>query len=104
LLHRPPTSPSICNPFWRLPGEYDRDIVDEVVLALMYLTLHDGGHAWKSHDWNSLDRLHEKGFIGNPVSKATVSIRFCLDSARHFCSIPDALLGGGGVAGSVGGG
>jgi hypothetical protein len=48
--------------------------VDEAVLALLYLTLHDvnqfGGRAWKGHDWNALDRLHEKNLIGDPRSKA----------------------------------
>jgi hypothetical protein len=28
-----------------------------------------GASAWKSHDWDALNRLHEKGYIGNPVSK-----------------------------------
>jgi hypothetical protein len=50
--------------------EFDHDKVDEVVLALMYLTLHGHGRAWKGFDWDSLNRLHEKGYIGNPVSKA----------------------------------
>lgn len=40
-----------------------------MVLALLYLTLHDGYRAWKGHDWEALDRLHEKGMIGNPVGK-----------------------------------
>jgi hypothetical protein len=52
----------------------DTDKVDEAVLALLYLTLHDvnqfGGRAWKGHDWNALDRLHEKNLIGDPRSKA----------------------------------
>jgi hypothetical protein len=54
--------------------EYDTEKVDQTVLALLSLTLHDvdefGGRAWKGHDWDVLDRLHEKGWIGNPVSKA----------------------------------
>ena len=54
--------------------DYDTDKVDEAVLALLYLTLHDvdafGGRAWKGHDWAALDRLHEKGLISNPQSKA----------------------------------
>lgn len=50
--------------------DYDRDRVDEVVLALLYLTLHDDGRAWKGFDWDALNRLYEKGMIGNPVSKA----------------------------------
>ncbi len=50
--------------------DYDRNKVDEVVLALMYLTLHNGDRAWKGFDWDALDRLHEKGWISNPRSKA----------------------------------
>jgi hypothetical protein len=50
--------------------DYDPDRVDEAVLALLYLTLHQDGRAWKSFDWDALNRLHEKGLIGNPVSKA----------------------------------
>jgi hypothetical protein len=26
--------------------------------------------AWKSFDWTAMNRLHEKGLIDNPVSKA----------------------------------
>lgn len=48
----------------------DTERIDEAVLALMYLTLHDGARAWKSFDWESLNRLHEKGFIGSPISRA----------------------------------
>ena len=50
--------------------EYDRDKVDEVVLALLWLTQAGEGRAWKSHDWDAMDRLHEKGYIGDPKSKA----------------------------------
>ena len=50
--------------------DYDREKVDEVVLALMYLTLHDYYRAWKGFDWDTLDRLYEKGLIDNPRSKA----------------------------------
>jgi hypothetical protein len=53
--------------------EYDRDKVDEMVLALLYLTSFEDGptlRAWKGMDWEALNRLHEKGCIGNPRSKA----------------------------------
>jgi hypothetical protein len=50
--------------------DYDQDKVDEVALALLYLTLHDGNRAWKGIDWDVMDRLHEKGFIHDPVGKA----------------------------------
>ena len=54
--------------------EYNTDKIDQTVLALLSLTLHEvnefGGRAWKGHDWDVLNRLHEKGWIGDPVSKA----------------------------------
>lgn len=56
-----------------LKMEYDKDKVDEVMLALLWLTMFDEGYAvraWKGHNWEHLDRLHEKGYIDNPKSKA----------------------------------
>jgi hypothetical protein len=50
--------------------EYDHDRIDDAVLALAYLTLHDGARVWKSFDWDALNRLHAKGLISDPVSKA----------------------------------
>jgi len=50
--------------------KHDENKIDEIVLALMYLGIHDHGRTWKSFDWDSLNRLHQKGFISNPVSKA----------------------------------
>jgi Domain of unknown function (DUF6429) len=50
--------------------EIDERKIDEAVLALLYLTLHDGNRAWKGHDWDAMNRLHEKGFISNSVSRA----------------------------------
>jgi Domain of unknown function (DUF6429) len=50
--------------------DYDENKIEEVVLALMYPTLHDEVRAWKGFDFRVLDRLHEKGFILNPKSKA----------------------------------
>ena len=54
--------------------EYDKDRVDEMVLALLYLTSsHDkyGTRAWKGIDWEAMDRLYKKGYIGDPQVKAT---------------------------------
>ena len=53
--------------------EHDKDKVEQAVLALLYLTTFDSGsghRAWKGQDWDVLDRLFNKGFIGNPRSKA----------------------------------
>jgi hypothetical protein len=55
--------------------EYNKDRVDEYTLALMLLVTHDrvqgcGARAWKGFDWDTMNRLHEKGYIANPVGKA----------------------------------
>ncbi len=50
--------------------QFDEDRIDDAVLALLYLTLDRGGRAWKSFDWDAMNRLHEKGLIENPVGKA----------------------------------
>jgi hypothetical protein len=51
----------------------DTDKIDDAVLALLYLTtFEDRGAfgAWKGHDWDALNRLHEKGMISDPKTKA----------------------------------
>ena len=44
--------------------------IDDTVLGLLWLTLHDENRAWKGFDWGALNRLHQKGFIADPVNKA----------------------------------
>jgi hypothetical protein len=39
--------------------DIDNHKIDDVALALMYLTLHDHFRAWKQIDWNVTNRLHE---------------------------------------------
>ena len=48
----------------------DTDKVDEAVLALLQLGLHEGHRAWKGFDWEAMQRLHARGFISDPVGKA----------------------------------
>jgi hypothetical protein len=50
--------------------EIDTDKIDDAVLALLWLTLHDERRAWKGFDWEALGRLHSKGLIGDPANKA----------------------------------
>ena len=50
--------------------EIDRDKIDDAVLGLLWLTLHDERRAWKGIDWAAMERLHQKGLIANPVNKA----------------------------------
>ena len=48
----------------------DEDKIDDAVLALLWLTVHDERRAWKAFDWATTDRLHQKGLIGDPVNKS----------------------------------
>lgn len=51
-------------------AEADIDRIDQAVLALLVHGLHDEIRAWKTFDWEALDRLHAKGLIDNPVGRA----------------------------------
>ncbi|HXT82014.1 MAG TPA: DUF6429 family protein [Acetobacteraceae bacterium] len=68
----------------------DTDKIDDTVLALLSLTLHDGFRAWKGHDSDVLDRLYRKGVIDNPVGKAK-SVVFTeeglVESKRLFAAL-----------------
>lgn len=55
--------------------EIDKDKIDNAVLALLQLGLHNGDRVWKSFDWEAMNRLHEKGYITDPVGK-TKSVIF----------------------------
>jgi len=49
--------------------EIDHDKIDEAILALLQLTLHGDDRAWKGMDFEAMNRLHEKGYILNPIGK-----------------------------------
>ena len=48
----------------------DPDKIDQAVLALLSLGRHEGNRTWKSFDWEVMGRLHQKGYISDPVGKA----------------------------------
>lgn len=52
--------------------EYDKDKVDDMVLALLFLTSSTdqfSTKAWKGLHWETLDRLYQKGWITDPNAK-----------------------------------
>ena len=58
--------------------------LEEVALALLALTKHPRNHgfaAWKGLDWDLTDRLHDRGWIGDPKGKSK-SIVFTDEGAR----------------------
>lgn len=65
--------------------DYDKDKVDEMTLALLYLVMHgkEGAErAWKGFDWETMNRLHEKGYISDPRSKAK-SVAMTAEGAKR---------------------
>jgi hypothetical protein len=75
--------------------DYDEDKVDEMVLALLYLTsFNEQGfvRAWKGHDWDALNRLHESGLISDPKNK-NKSIVLSPEGASRSAELFWKLLG-----------
>ena len=50
--------------------ELDTSKIDDAVLALLALGLHDGARAWKGFDWDAMERLHAAGWISDPRTTA----------------------------------
>jgi len=48
----------------------DQDKIDETVLAVLLLTLHDERRVWKNISWDVLDNLQTKGYIFNSKNKS----------------------------------
>ena len=72
--------------------EYDWDKVDELLLALLSLGLHEEFRAWKGFDWDVMNRLYDKGFISDPRSKAK-SVVFTEEGLRRSRELFDRLFG-----------
>ena len=71
--------------------EVDHDKIDDAVLALLWLTLHDERRAWKSFDGAAMDRLYRKGLIGNPANRAK-SVVLTDDGLRKAEALFEALF------------
>ena len=70
----------------KLPPKIELDLakIDEMTLALLWLVRHGDREyyrAWKSFDWDALNRLHEKDLISDPISKAK-SVAFTDEGAK----------------------
>ncbi|MES2018196.1 MAG: DUF6429 family protein [Pseudomonadota bacterium] len=48
----------------------DQDKIDNAVLALLLLGLHEQQRVWKGFDWDAMNRLHAKGYISDPFGRA----------------------------------
>ena len=50
--------------------KYDENLIEEAVLALLATFSADNGNTWKGYDFEITNRLHEHGFIRDPVNKS----------------------------------
>ena len=72
--------------------ELDTNKIDDAVLALLYLGLHDGARAWKGFDWDAMERLHEAGYITDPRGKAK-SVVFTEEGFERARRLLEELFG-----------
>ena len=75
----------------------DERKVDDAVLALLWLTAHREKadflwRSWKGHDWEALNRLHQKGMIADPKNKAK-SVVLTEEGARRAEELFRTLFG-----------
>ena len=70
----------------------DTNKIDDAVLALLLLGLHDGARAWKGFDWDAMDRLHEAGYITDPKGKAK-SVVFTEEGLARAEELLESLFG-----------
>jgi hypothetical protein len=70
----------------------DTNKIDDAVLALLLLGLHDGARAWKGFDWDAMDRLHEAGYISDPKGKAK-SVVFTEEGLVRAEELLESLFG-----------
>ena len=71
--------------------EYDDKLIEEAVLALLATFSFDNGNAWKGFDFEIMNRLHEHGFISNPVNK-NKSIWLTAEGLERGRQIADQLF------------
>lgn len=69
----------------------DTDRIDDAVLALLYLTLHDQQRASKGFDGAALGRLHEKGMIESPDASPE-SVTFTPDGLQRSKQLLEQLF------------
>jgi hypothetical protein len=71
--------------------EIDQEKLDQTVLALLSLGRHQGDRTWKAFDWEVMARLHQKGYITDPVGKAK-SVVFTEEGLRESEQLFTALF------------
>jgi hypothetical protein len=72
--------------------KYDDKLIEDAVLALLTTFSSDKGNVWKGFDVEVMNRLHEHGFIRDPVNKRK-SIWLTEEGLERGRQIADRLFG-----------
>ncbi|MDP9536773.1 DUF6429 family protein [Pseudomonas protegens] len=80
--------------------EYDDKLIEDAVLALLAAYSSDQGNAWKGFDFQIMNRLHEQGFISDPVN-TNKSIWLTAQGLERGRQLADRLFGSRTHAGQV---
>ncbi len=72
-----------------IPENTDEEKLAEIALAILCLSAETdklGTRAWKGIDWDVMDLLYKRGWIGNPVGKAksVIVTEEGLEKAQEF--------------------
>jgi len=78
--------------------QVDTEKIDDAVLALLCLTLDTNHRAWKTFDWDALQRLHRKGYIADPVNRAK-SVLLSETGVARANALFEAMFTGHGATG-----
>jgi tetratricopeptide (TPR) repeat protein len=73
-------------------SELSTEKIDDAVLALLHLGLHDHNRVWKTFDWETMNRLHARGFISNPVGR-TKSVALTPDGEERSRRLLQQIFG-----------
>ena len=71
---------------------YDQSRIDEAVLALLGAYLFDVNRSWKGYDFEVMNRLHEAGYLFDPVGKQK-SVHLTEDGIERGLELANNLFG-----------
>lgn len=72
--------------------DYDNRLIEDAVLALLAAYSSEKGNAWKGFDFEIMNRLHEQGFISDPVHRNR-SIWLTAEGLERGRQLADQLFG-----------
>lgn len=79
---------------------YDQSRIDEVVLALLAVHLFNTNSSWKGYDFDTINRLHDAGYIFSPAGKQK-SVQLTEEGMARGLELAKQIFGGTEADGSA---